>query len=393
MKKKVLMFFPSWGLGGSTIYLGQYVKSLVESGYKVDCVFRKKDKGSEFLHKLGGNLLFSKYPLSLSLTSAKDHNIVSLIYILKNFFKIIYGIIFSSYIILKRKPDIVFFGEYTMLQCFLPAWITIKKSIFFMQFDSSKNYYKRKIVEFILNKSNHVIAITKLHLEPIRFKKTSYQVIHNIVYEKGIIETAHLIRNLKIRNNEKIITFVGGFNPHKGTHLFIEIANKLCQLREDVIFLLIGPNNNISLESSHKSRSNISHYAKKVYNNIEKYNLVDRIRIIGETNSVISYLSESHLLVSCNTVAHFMRPVIEAWTQKIPVIVSDDIYGHYLVEHKINGCIADPTVESWVENINWILDDEERRQNLGYAGFKKYKAQFSEDNFNLDFAKLVEIIK
>ena len=390
MKNSVLILFPSWGIGGSTIYFGQYVNSLIKSGHRVDCIYRKEDKGSGFLASIGGNVIISKYPLSLSLTASLAHNHLSMTLIVKNVFKLIYGFLFSTYVLLRRNPQTVF-CEYTMIQCLLPAIMLKKKTVVFVQSDVSSNPVKRRIVEYFLNKSSHVVAITKLHLEPLRLNHSRFQVIHNMVYGGNNRKSLPLLNEINKVKRKRIITFVGGFNPHKGTEIFIEIIKRLKNSIGDYHFLLIGPNCRSKMLLTPKSTQS-TNYVDDMYNLIYRYGIIDKMSIIGETNDICSYLAASDLLVSCNTFPHFMRPVIEAWAEKTPVIVTDDLYGSYLVEHKINGCIASDSIDSWVNNIQWIFGNERRRISMGLAGYEKYVKHFSEESFNAGYSLLLKNI-
>jgi glycosyltransferase involved in cell wall biosynthesis len=376
--KNILIYFPSWGLGGSTIYLGQYVKVLVQKDFSVTCVFRKQDLGSQFLLKMGAKVIFSHFPISLRFTAHPNHTKFTITGGIKDVIKFLYGFFLAFYLQLKFKPTLIFIGEYTLFGCSIPSLILKQKTIFFIQSHITNVPYKKNIVEYFLNKALTVVAITEKHLAPFRDAIFKHTVIHNIVYERklnGPVSEQLLFQ----RQNKKVLIFLGGIDYNKGTDLLILIIAQLTMLRSDFIVWIIGPINNDKCY-------------KQIFQDIKKNNLANTINILGEVDNINDYLHLSYALISCNSTPHFMRPVIEAWANKIPVVVADDIYGHYLVDHLINGCISEKSIESWVKNINWLLEDEKRKNELGFEGYNKYKRLYCEENFNVKFNKLLGLI-
>ena len=97
MNRKILIFSPSWGFGGSTLYLSQFVTYLEKNNYQVNCICRKKDYGSEYLKKLGATIYYSHFPLSISFTAAKKHENFNVFRLFKNLIKFLFGFKNKSY--------------------------------------------------------------------------------------------------------------------------------------------------------------------------------------------------------------------------------------------------------------------------------------------------------
>jgi glycosyltransferase involved in cell wall biosynthesis len=391
MKRRMLIFFPSWGLGGSTLYLGQYIKAFASQGHDIVSALVRHDRGERFVRELGSKTICIKYSMALSFTSAPSHNRVSIKILITDLIKFIHGLLSTSKLLNKVQPEVVLCGEYSLISCILVSYFKRKKLVVFIQSSISDKPIKRYIVHRLLALTDRIITISELHNTSLQLSHKNHNIIHNIVYNQYDSQVLK-IPNIARLKAKKTITFVGGFSPIKGTKKFIEIVNALNTNGMDVNYLLIGPGNIVRDSFSEIISPAPSLYAEEVYTMVKDFRLTGKIIFTGETNQVLRYLQYSNILISCNNYPHFMRPVIEAWSQRIPVIVYDDIYGNYLVQHKVNGIIANDDIESWSKNIQRLLDDENHARQIGLMGYKKYLSDFSEQYFMTALKNIKEVI-
>jgi len=381
--KKILIFLPSWGLGGSTIYLSQYVKYFISKNYDVYCVCRRKDSGSEYLNKIGAKNIFIHFPISLSLTDAKINNELHPYKLTLQVFKIFAGFFTAVFFIIKLNPNLVLIGDITLLQIFFSTKLLNRKDIVVIQTDIIQKKLRNYLIQKSLIYSNLIIGITKLHINQLNERVVNKYFIPNTIISH-CSNVSHkklmIFDSLKI-DTKYIFLFLGGISNIKGSYDFIKLANEIVKIRNDVSFILAGAyNRNFSTEYSKGSSISEYEYNQRVFKFIEKNGLKRKIKIIGETDFALKYIEKSTIVVSMNDYPHFSRPIIEAWSMKKAVIANDDKYSRNLIENGKNGFLANKfDLNDWINKCNLVLDNAELRNRLGNNGYEKFKKYYCEE--------------
>ncbi len=99
--------------------------------------------------------------------------------------------------------------------------------------------------------------------------------------------------------------------------------------------------------------------------------LSDRIIFHGwaEDNQEIAHLiNRSHLLVCASWSEGGPRTTLEAMACGVPVVTTPVGTMPDMIDHRINGCLADFTAASLRTEINWLLADASRAEAVGAAG-------------------------
>lgn len=379
-KKKIMVFLPSWGLGGSTLYLSQFVDYYITRGDEVYCICRRKDKGSNYLAAIGAKILYIFSPLSLSITASEQHNNCSFLKILNNLYKCFIGFVFSIFLILKFNPDLVFIGEFTLLQVFVATKLLGKKDIIAIQTSFSIKRSKNFIIQKLLSYSYKIIGITQLHIQQLANGNKNRYYIHNCINKQNSYfkDFDVYFKSLKICT-QFIIIFLGGVSRIKGTYSFVTIASEILKKHNNVTFLVAGAyNSNFFTEFSNGSSNSDYYYNKQVFDFIYKNNLQTKILFLDETKYAMQLIEKSTILFSMNDYPHFSRPIIEAWSEKKPVIANNDIFGEYLIENNTFGLMAEKgNINEWVEKSSILLKDHDLRNSYGMKGYQKYLDFFS----------------
>jgi glycosyltransferase involved in cell wall biosynthesis len=377
-KKKVLIFLVWYGMGGSTIYISQYVSYLVSNNYKVYIVCRKRDKGSNYLKDLGANPIYVHFPFALNFTALDEFN-NSLKKHIIDIIKLFGGFFLSLSLLLIYRPNIVIIGEFNEIPVLLSSSLFRNKTICLFQTSISKKNWKRFILFKLLKKINHLVGITDLHAEEIPLKD-KLLIIPNIYIDFDLRGANNIIENLEIGNNQ-IILFVGGISRIKGTIHFIKLALELLKLRNDISFIILGRYHKrfktkyaIGIDDSDFT------YNEEIFKIIGNY-LDTKFKFLGEVDNVGQIMKQAALLINTNIYPHFSRPIVEAWANKVPVISHEDEFTRNMSHH--NDSIKFIEVGKYEKNANVIkdlLNNKIEKDQLIRAGYYNYLNYYSLDS-------------
>ncbi len=373
--KKILIFLPWYGLGGSTLYISQYVRYLSNNNYTVYAVCRKKDKGSEYLKSLGAKIINIHFPFTLNFSALDKYN-NSIKKKIIDIVKLIGGFIISFFLILIYKPNIVLIGEFIQIPILFSSILQNKKTICLFQTSISNNRIKRKFLFKILKKIDYLVGITDIHIKDIPHVKQAVIIPNIYINEKGLNRN-YSFNEMDCFDTKKIV-FIGGINKIKGTLEFIKISLELLKLRNDLCFIIIGRfNKSFKTKYAQGNEESDYDYNLQIFELIG--DLIDtKFKFLGEIDYVDQVINKCHFLISTNIYPHFSRPIIEAWANKVVVIAYEDIFTKYM-EHNMN-CIQfiekDKIIDTTIL-INALIDNEEKLNNFIKIGFNNYLNHYS----------------
>ncbi len=383
----ILCFHSYSGLDGSTMNLGFITKSLIRGGHSVFIVSRVKDAGSLFLKSLGANLIYVKFPLRMNTTiinESQHFNVFeNIILFVKDILRFIIGLIITFYCIRKLQPNCIFLVDCTFPQCAIMGFIMKIPVVSEIQAELVKGYIglRRRLLISIINKSRIIFGITKHHLEPFIERGLNapdkYYVISNTVIDDAKSVSDDSI-NQWVLEKDKVISFFGGASQIKGYKLFLEVARKILSKRNDVIFVCAGVINKTFESKYCRGTASDRYYETKyMFEFINKYDLEDYIKIIGEIDNAIMLMKRSEIVLVTNKLPHFSRPIIEAFYCKTPVIATDDRFNREIISDGLNGYLAgEGNLEEWCIRINDLIDNETIQKSLGEEGFKTFNERF-----------------
>jgi glycosyltransferase involved in cell wall biosynthesis len=386
-----ILIFPVWyGMGGSTMYVGQYVSYLVSNNHDVFVVCRKKDKGSNYLRNLGAKIIFVKFPFTMNFT-AQDETNDSLRKRIIDVIKLFGGFFISLTIILIYRPGKIVIGEFCEIPVLLSASLFRKKTICFFQTSISKRKWKRIILFKLIKNVDQLVGITELHTMEIPYKEKILTVPNCYSFLKGNFPNS-VLDQLSM-GGEKLVLFMGGVCETKGTRHFIEIALELLKLRTDLCFIIAGSFHR-SFKSKHAIGENNSeyNYNKIVFNLIG--GLIDiKFKFLGEINYINDVLKRSDLFISTNTYPHFSRPIVEAWANKVPVVANEDLFIKHMCHNKESILLIDISqIDKAAKMINLLLNDKKKSENQIIAGYSNYESYYSKDVANIALDNLFKTI-
>ena len=377
--KRIIIFLPWYGYGGSTLYLGQYVSYLVKNGYTVFAVCRKKEAGSDYLSSLGAIIKISHFPFALNFT-ALDIYSDSIKKRLIDCIKLFFGFFIALNFIIKLKVNRVIIGEFCQIPVILASILTKKRTICIFQTSISNSKAKRKVLFFLLKKVQVIIGITKLHVKDLPFEHKTFEVPNIYAPNKSLNSM-----NIPFEGfgNKKLIVFVGGNSRIKGTIHFVNIALELLKIRNDLRIVIIGRfHRNFNFKYAQGLDDADYKYNRQVVDLIGKH-IDNEIFYIGEINNVDCWLRDSELLINTSIYPHFSRPIVEAWASNTLVAAFEDNYTKYMCHNRESILFLTKDNDSIsAKAIDNLLNDENTRITMIESGKKTYEEFYSQQVFS-----------
>jgi glycosyltransferase involved in cell wall biosynthesis len=166
--------------------------------------------------------------------------------------------------------------------------------------------------------------------------------------------------------NKKVIIYAGRLTELKGIHHLLEALAQLQKKRNDWICWIVGDG---------EKQDELQAQSKRL--GLEK-----DVLFLGKRNDIPSLLSISDIFVLPSLIENQPLSVIEAQISgKVAVIVSDAGGLPEMVEHGITGVITPAANPSMLSiNINYLLEHEPYRENLGIRAQKWGLEHWSMDN-------------
>lgn len=179
-------------------------------------------------------------------------------------------------------------------------------------------YYMKKLLPFILKKSDLVVPVSKVAEEYLKQMFKSYKdkivTIYNFQDNKKIHSLGMEPINEKekyIFDNNQVIVNVGRLDYQKGHWHLIKAFSQLANKKKNVRLLLIGEG---------KLEKNLKELAKNL-------GIENKVHFLGFQSNPYKYLANSDLYVSTSVHEGLPMTLIEAMSFSLPIIATDCISG------------------------------------------------------------------
>lgn len=214
---------------------------------------------------------------------------------------------------------------------------------------------QRKIERFVYKRAD-MIAPIRESIREVIFKfhqeidKSKFVIFpHGIDFEK--FDSSPFIdvyQKFNIAKDKKIVSFAGRFSKENYIYEIVDIATKILNKRNDVVFLLLGGGN------EYKSTKNLIH----------ERNLQDNVVLPDFQPLEVVYATRKQSYINLCLMAGFS--LIEACASARPVI-SYDVEWHYeLVKNNETGyLLKEHDVDGVVEKIEFLLQNPHIADELG----------------------------
>lgn len=299
-----------------------------------------------------------------------------------------------------EKPDLVIVNSKTL------AWTSLflnKKN--FKSICHVRETRKNSLMNFwnsiqnrLLEKFDGVIFISNYDRELESLKRTKSMVIPNFLNlnnYKQINSREKACNLIGINPNSFNILFVGGMLKIKGFDVAVKSMKYLKNL--DVNLVVAGDSNfHYKRETDLYSRMyNFAkkRYEKKINDLIFKENIEKNIIKIGIQKNMVDVYSTADVLIFPANAPHQARPVFEAGSQKVPVIMPDFANTLEYVRHGDNGLVfrrKDPV--SLANSIKILINNENLRKTLGENNYMYTAKQHTKETSEKLLKEMIESV-
>jgi glycosyltransferase involved in cell wall biosynthesis len=222
-----------------------------------------------------------------------------------------------------------------------------------------------------LRKADLVIAISTytkkmlvehLACSPERIRVVLYGLDHQLFHP--VKPTEDFRKRYQLTSDQRYILYVGSENPRKNLPRLLEAFAKLRPKFPDLIMIKVGSPEYIS-----------GHH--QLLEMIQKLGLADAVRFIDHPSQpdLVAFYSAADLFVFPSLAEGFGMPPLEAMACGAPVVCSNaasipEVVGDAAIQ------VNPYEIDSWVENIEYVLSNDRLRQELRVRGLER-AAQFS----------------
>lgn len=334
-KKKILFILPWTVLGGADLFNLELIKGLDKEKFDpivITTLPSTNDLRNEFT------------------------NVVSEYYDLTTFLDTSDYLSFVDYIIDSRKVDTIYVSNskigYYMLPFIKNKYSNIKVVDYIHSIDPKdlQGGFGRcsKDVDDYIDKTYCCNNFTKQELKE-RFNKENVETLYIGTDEKRFDKTKFNKKELKqkynIPSNKKIITFIARLSEEKRPELFVKIAKKLLETRNDTHFVIAGDGN----------------LYKKVRSSINK-----NFTMLGSINTPEEIYAISDITVNCSSLEGLALTSYESLAMEVPVISTSVGGQKELIDDTVGGIVEFNTkneikeIKGYVDKINYVLNNLEK---------------------------------
>lgn len=388
-KKKILFVDHDNGISGATISMGYLIKQFINNDYKVIVLTSKSQPGVNYLEQFGAETIYYSDSPSRSIIMTfhftNKTNFFSIQWfknLVKDLLSFINGVILAAKVLGKYKPEMVYLNEYVTIQFGLvaklksiPVVVHIR-SLFIDQKFNLRIMLLRKILRIIPDFNFAITEIEANQIKGLSNKAGNVIIVPEFLSEddfKISSDLSQLKKKFDVSGNNKVVTFLGGISSIKGSIDFISSIEYLSENVSNTKFILAGKNRD------YKTSSDIHKYYIKCIEYLKRPKIKSRIKVPGEVENINDLLSISDIVISCSTISHFSRPIIEAWAHKKAVIATDIKHTSNLIENEINGILVPANnPRELAATIERLLSDKKLCEEMGKNGYKKAKEMYSE---------------
>lgn len=218
-----------------------------------------------------------------------------------------------------KDEDIIYLNSTFLSDWAYAGYRLKKKVVIHIREPLAKGFLglRMKILQIVIHKfTNKVIAISKDNLVRVNASGKS-SVIYDPVLTTGRSETKPIV----VDSSLKYFIYLGGSQRIKG---FEQLTESLRYLKEDIrIFFLGGISHYNNHGFKHLARQLFDPYSRKFKSLVRTLTDSKNIINIGETDAVFSYFEKSIALICPYSKPHAALPILESFSLRKPVIVSD----------------------------------------------------------------------
>jgi N-acetyl-alpha-D-glucosaminyl L-malate synthase BshA len=225
------------------------------------------------------------------------------------------------------------------------------------------NFFRKKIYSVVIKNANAVIALTKDMQQRIKemYNRDIFIIPNGVDLKRFSYLSRKEIRvNLNIKDEEKIILFVGNLRPVKGVKYLIEAIKLIRDKNKNVRLFLVGDGT---------EREYLENLTKEY--DLEKY-----VNFLGKISNlkIPEYMMASDLFVLPSLSEGVPLVILEAMASGLSIIASNVGGLPEIIHDKENGFLVEPgQPEKIAEKVLQLLENEPLREKMSKNNKDKAK--------------------
>jgi glycosyltransferase involved in cell wall biosynthesis len=166
------------------------------------------------------------------------------------------------------------------------------------------------------------------------------------------------------------VGMVGRIVPWKGQWEFLQSANEICRIRDDVDFECIG-----EVHDTKESKE----YFKKLEKFCEDNKITKRIKFKNHSDNIYRSIQSFDILIHASVEPEpFGRVIIESMALGTPVIASNIGGPKEIIDNETDGYLMNPKdTEELKSRILELMDSKEKRETMAKKAYKKTYSNFN----------------
>lgn len=325
--KKILIIHHSGATGGGlTGLLGVIAKLKEENSITVLSLF--DGPATDYILKSGVKVIrpeswfYLKYYSIYVHSEAYYFNIIDELKKTRAMFIYFLNMFFFAPRLLKtiaKEEEIIYVNSACLSDWSFAAYLLKKKVIIHVREPLAKGIFgiRKKILQAIIYKyANKVVSVSKDNSSRVNARDKS-----TVIYDPVVTENRTGTKSVVNDPLLKYFIYLGGTQRIKG---FEQLTESLAYLKENIrIFFLGGIVHSKKQGFKHLIRQLFDPYSRKHEDLIQLLTASKNIINIGQTDDVFSFLEKSIALICPYSKPHAALPILESFSMRKPVIVSD----------------------------------------------------------------------
>lgn len=244
-----------------------------------------------------------------------------------------------------------------------------KKKIYSLIEGILSKYFTTKSINVSLGEKNFAVE-NKIDRE------YKFSVIYNGVEKSDVsCDTAKIKENLGINKDDVIIGVTARMDEQKDPFTFINIAHRIINEKKNAKFIYVGD----------------GEYRQKISDYIEKYNLSDRIKLLGFRNDIERILQVFDVYMITSLYEGMPYSLIEALKHKLPIIATDTIGNNEIVKPEYNGFLFEVrNCKDGSEKLLKIINNKQLMRKMGDLSYDLFNEKFTLEKMIQEIEKLYD---